>query len=181
MIKYTIIISSLFLSVLLLNVPATKAQVKMGYVDRQSILQKMPDFSAAKKKLQNFVEQKRKKITTEQNSFQKKLLQYRQRQDVMSDSAKKEENKRLKKLQTNISQDENQINKEIQNKRQALIGPLLQKINNAINKVAKEQNLTYVIDDKGFMSNEPFILYTSKKAKQKYNINKLVLKNLGIQ
>lgn len=153
--------------------------LQIGYVDPQSVLNKMPEMKAVQQRLKNFVENKREEYADKQKNFQKQVSDYQQKQSVISESAKKEEEERLGKMNQQLQQYQGKMRQEVQEKQQELVGPLLDQIDTAISTVSKRMNLTYVINTRTSQS-DVVVLYASEKAKQKYDITKEVMDELDI-
>ncbi len=182
MLKRILSISLLcFLTVGFAGISTADAQqdMEIGYVDPQSILSKMPEMKAVQQRLQNFIERKREEFATKQQDFQQQVAEYQQKADVINESAKQREEERLGKLNTELQQYQSQIQQEIQQKQQELVSPLLDQIDEAVNSVAQDMGLTYVINTTTSQG-DMIILYASDEAEQKYNITDRVMRELGI-
>lgn len=157
----------------LISQTSTAQDLKIGYVDPQSILQKMPAMAAVQKKLQNYQAKKQQDLAQQQNSYQQALQQYQQKAAVLSDEAKKTQEKNLEQMRQQLNQAGQQAQQDMQQKQQELVAPLLQQVQDAINKVAKEMNLTYVFNTMT-SSGDYIILYASDSAQKKYDITQKV-------
>ncbi len=153
--------------------------LSIGYVDPQAILNKMPEMKAVQQRLQNFADRKRQELQDKQANFQQELTAYQQKSAVISEEAKKKEEARLGKLQTELQQFQTQLQQEIQQKQQELVGPLLQQIEEAINKVAEDRGLTYVLNTTTSQG-DVIVLYASPQARGQYDITDAVMQELGI-
>lgn len=153
--------------------------LEIGYIDPQLILDRMPEMKAVQQKLQNFVERKREEFAQKQQEFQQQVSEYQQKESVISESAKKEEEERLGKLNAELQESQAQIQQEIQERQQELVSPLLDEIDSAVNSVAQNMGLTYVINTTTSQGDE-IILYTSDEAEEKYDITDQVMRELGI-
>lgn len=152
---------------------------KIGYVDPQVILSKMPEMKAVQQRLENFIQRKQEELAAKQQNFQNEVAEYQKKVAVISEEAKAEEEKRLGELNAELRQYQMQIQQEVQQKQQELVGPLLEQINAAISTVAQEQGLTYVLNTTT-STGDVIILYASDEAQQKYNITDKVMRELGI-
>lgn len=184
MFKRTLSITALCLALILTaGLPDSRAQVtnqeRIGYVNPQAILQKMPEMKAIQQRMQNFVEQKQQELATKEQELQQQIQEYEQRQGVISEEAKQKEEERLGQLQANLQQEQRQMQQEIQQKQQELVGPLYQEINASIQAVAQEMGLSYVLNTTT-TSGDLIILYASDEAQQKYDITSEVMQELGI-
>ncbi len=172
----------LFIISVAVTSPATaqqKQDLEIGYVDPQAILNKMPEMKAVQQRLQNFIDRKREELATKQQNFQQQVSEYQQKESVISESAKKKEEERLGKLNSELQQFQSQIQQEVQQKQQELVGPLLDQIDTAIGTVAEDMGLTYVIN-RTTSQGDVIVLYASEEAQQKYNITDQVMTELDI-
>jgi outer membrane protein len=158
---------------------AQQRNLEIGYVDPQSILNKMPEMKAVQQRLQNFIDRKREEFANKQQDFQQQVSEYQQKSSVISESAKQKEEERLGKLNSELQQFQSQIQQEIQQKQQELVSPLLDQINSAVSTVAQDMGLTYVINTTTSQG-DVIVLYASDEAQQKYNITDQVMQELGI-
>jgi outer membrane protein len=153
--------------------------MEIGYVDPQAILSKMPEMKAVQQRLQNFIERKREELAKKEQEFQQQVASYQQKLSVISEEAKQQEEERLGQLNAELQQFRTQLQQEMQQKQQELVGPLLQQINQAINTVASEMGLAYVLNTTT-STGDVIILYASEEARQKYDITDPVMRELGI-
>lgn len=180
MIKQTKYILSLSVALLLFaGVTISHAQttsdppLKIGYINPQAVLQKMPKYQAVRQRMQNYIQEKQKQIQQQAQSLQQELASFQQRKSVMTKEAKKSEQKKLGRMRANLQQAQMQAQQDIQQKRQKLMNPLREKIQNAIETVAENMGLSYVLS-------AATVLYVSKSAQKKYNITGRVEQQLGI-
>lgn len=153
--------------------------LKIGYVDPQAILSKMPEMKAVQQRLQNFMEKKQQELATKREEYQSQVTQYQQKESVISESAKKKEEERLGKLGSELQQYQAQLQQEVQQKQQEMVGPLLDQINSAISTVADNMNLTYVLNTTTSQG-DVIILYASEEAQEKYDITDQVMTELDM-
>ena len=181
MFKRTFTISVLcFALVAIFGVAESQSQdIKIGYVEPQAILAKMPEMKAVQQRLQNFAERKQKELAQKEQEFNAEVTKYQQKSTVISDQAKQKEEERLGQLNAELQQFRTQLQREIQQKQQELVGPLLEQIGTAIDQVAQDMQLTYVINTTT-SGGDAIILYASEEAQQKYDITDQVMVQLGI-
>jgi outer membrane protein len=158
---------------------ASAQELKIGYVDPQSILMKMPEMKAVQQRLRNFAERKQEELSQKQQDFQQQVQEFQQKSAVISDDAKSKEEERLGQLNAELQQYQSQIQQEMQQKQQELVGPLFDQIKKAIDQVASDQGLTYVLNTTT-TNGDVIILYASESAQEKYDITDSVMRQLGI-
>ncbi len=157
----------------------SESDIKIGYVDPQAILSKMPEMKAVQQKLRNFAERKQQELQQKQQSFQQQLEQFQDKSAVISEQAKKEQQQKLGEMNSQLQQFQTQIQQEIQKKQQELMEPVYGQIEKAIDAVASRQDLSYVLNTTT-TNGDVIILYASDSAKEKYDITDQVMRELGI-
>ena len=172
----------LFLSIIL-NIQAqaqsTNSELKIGYVNPQSILANMPEMRAVQQRLQNFTARKQQELSTLEQEFQTQVAEYQQKVAVISAEAQKQEEARLGKLQQELLQTQEIAEQELAQRRDELIGPLLEQIGLAIETVAQKQGLSYVLNTTT-SSGDMIILYASEDFRAKFDITQSVMEELGM-
>ena len=124
----------------------TTEEVKIGYVNPQAILQNMPEMKAVQQRIQNFALRKQQELLAKEEAFQAEVTTYQQKIGVISAEAQAAEEERLGRLQNEFLQAQQSAETELEQKRQELVGPLLEQIGNAISIVAKRMELTFVLN-----------------------------------
>lgn len=166
-----LIISSFFCGLLSISlVSFSQPQLKIGHVNFEEIMLALPESDSAKA----ILEKETKEL---QSAYQELTVAYNQLYDeyqkgLSSYSAvvKKTKEDELLDKQKRMSDFEQYASTTIQNRNTELLKPIVEKINNAINKVATENGFTYILDlSKGS------VVFTSKDSQ---NISPLVLKTL---
>ncbi len=149
------------------------AQLKIGYIDSDTIMKKLPDAQDAQKKLDNQIQEWQDELKKIKKEWKTKYDDYQKKKLTMSPSRRAEVEKELVTLENKISdfrQKKFGANGELFKKEDELMKPVQNKIFNAIQEVAKEQDLDFVFDRSG----DILFLY----AKEKYDITNLVLDKL---
>lgn len=177
--KKLVVILALF-CVAIADVQTSLAQeLKIAYVDPNSILAKMPEMAAVDRKLKNFMEKKQKEFAEKEVAFREQMEAYEQKRAVISDEARAREEARLNQLRNELLAFDQQYQQEMQQKQAELVGPLYKQIQDAINAVAKENKITYVFNTTT-STGDFILLYASDEAQQKYNITEKVIAKLGM-
>ena len=134
---------------------SVSAQVKLGHIETQKLIQAMPEWTAAQKTF----EEEQKKVNTELNSlreqFQTKLAEYSEKMKTYSEAMRATTEEELQGLQQRIQR--------FQETAKAL---------NAIKEVGKENGFTYIFDMNAG------ILYAAENSQ---DVLPLVKKKLGLQ
>jgi outer membrane protein len=127
---------------------STNAQ-RYGVVDTKYILDKIPDYKEAQKKLDQFSEQWQKEIDDKQAALDKLYKDYDAEQVMLSDELKKKreaelftKEKEVRELQRKRFGFEGDLFK----KRQELVKPVQDKVYNAIQKIAVAKQYDFILD-----------------------------------
>lgn len=149
-----------FLILMSLFVVAGSAQ-KLAYVNTQMILSEMPEVKQANSNLETFRNQLMNLGQMRVEAFQKKYqeLELKQQRGELSPKQLEEETAKLKKDEEEIMRFEQDSQTRIREKNEELFQPILEKVQKAIDEVAKEEGFTYVFD-----SGSGFILYADEST-----------------
>jgi outer membrane protein len=173
------ILTGLFI-VLAVAVGYTEAQtLKIGYVDPQEILTKMPEYAAVERRLQNFAERKRDEFNKLQADFEKRSTDYQQKASVLSNEARATEERALEGMQDQLANFQTQYQEELMNEQQTQLTPLFEKIEKGIADVANEMGLTFVLNPRT-SNGDIILLYVSDEARETLNITRKVIEKLEL-
>ena len=115
---------------------AVTAQVKVAHIDVQKLLEEMPERKS--------VEAQLKKLEQSYTNDIQAAIKEAQLKARETEFLKKQEE--LQKMEENIRQSQQTAAQSLQKKQQELVEPLLKKVKTAIENVAKEKGLQYVLD-----------------------------------
>lgn len=149
------------------------AQLKIGYVDSDAIMSKLPDAQDAQQKIDAFVQEWQDEIDKKQKEWKTKYEDYEKRKLIMSDERRISVEKELVQLEKEISdyrQKKFGVNGELFKKQEELMKPVQNRIFNAIQEIAKENDYDYIFDRSG----DIIFLF----AKEEYDVTNLVLEKL---
>ena len=151
------------------------SQMKIGYVDSDAFMDKLPDAQDAKQRLDVFVQEWQGELNKIENTWKTKYDDYEKRKLIMTDQARAELEAELVKLEKQISDYREKkfgTNGEMFQKQDELMKPVQNKVFSAIKEVAQEEDYDYVFDRSG----DILLLY----AKDKYDITVKVLNKLKL-
>jgi outer membrane protein len=164
----------LLLSVLLCS--TANGQLKIGYVDSDAIMDNLPDAQDARQKIDALVQEWQAELTKMENNWKAKYDDYEKRKLIMSDQTRAELEAELVKLEqemTDYREKKFGTNGELFQKQDELMKPVQNKVFNAIQEVAEEEELDFVFDRSG----DIMLLY----AKEQYDMTQTVLEKLKLQ
>ena len=165
------IISILFF-VGLLSSPLS-AQLKIGYIDSDTIMDNLPDVQDARQKLDAIIRDWQTELRNLEAEHKKKKDDFDKRNLVMTDQTRTEAEKELAVLEKGISDFRDKKfgpKGELFQKQDELMKPLQNKIFNVIQEIAADEDFDYVFDRSG----DIIFLY----AKPEYDLTAKVLEQL---
>ena len=121
---------------------------KIGYLNAQAILADLAEMKSAESELEAFAKQLSAKDSVMVIAFQTKAqaLAEKQQKGEIAPVQLETEKKKLEDEQAKIQKFEQDMQQEMAKKKQEKLQPIYDKVNKAINEVAKENGYTYVID-----------------------------------
>lgn len=143
-----IFLNSLLALALAVAVPTTLSAQKIGHVDYGEILSKLPDVKRADSEIENM----RKQLSKQGENLQAKInATYQEAMDKANkgqlDAAGEEAYQaKLTKMQEDLEKFAEKAEKDLAAKRDMLLKPILDKVENAVKTVAKEQGFAYIFD-----------------------------------
>lgn len=168
--------SFIFLIALILFAGVSFAQLKIGYVDSDTIFDQLPDAQDARQKLDLLIQEWQQELNQLQSDWKTKFDDYEKRKLIITDQTRAELESELIKLEQEIAAYREKkfgTNGELFQKQDELMKPVQNKVFNAISEVAVEENMDYVFDRSG----DILLLY----AKEDYDLTVKVLNKLKLQ
>lgn len=154
----------------------TTAQLKIGYVDSNTIFDKLPDAQDAKQKLDTYIRDWKTELTKMQGDLSAKKDDYDRRKLIMTEQTRKDMEAEIAKIQKDIDDYRDKkfgTKGELFQKQDELMKPIQNKVFSVIKEIAQQEDFDFVFD----RSSDVTLLY----AKDKYDITPLVLEKLKLQ
>jgi len=154
----------------------TNGQLKIGYVDSDSIMDKFPDAQDARQKLDAFIQDWQTELTKLENNWKTKYDDYEKRKLIMTDQMRAETESELLKLEQQIADYREKkfgTNGELFQKQDEIMKPVQNKVFTAIKDVAKDEDFDFIFDRSG----DVMLLF----AKDEYDVTALVLNKLKLK
>ncbi|HVW13999.1 MAG TPA: OmpH family outer membrane protein [Mucilaginibacter sp.] len=123
-----------------------KAQVKIGYISFNALVDQMPETKKVKSDLEAYQKQFMDQLTAMNTEYTSKGQAYQAQQSTMTDAIRIEKEKELTDMQKRMQDYSNTAQQQVNQKTAELSKPLFDKAKAAIAQVAKEKGYTYVID-----------------------------------
>jgi len=145
---------------------------KYGYINSDDLLKIMPGADTAVAKYQEYAQSLDTILMTMQQELNTKYEAFTTDQSKMSDLVKQTKTKELQELQDRIKSFQTSAQEDLEKKQNELLQPIIDKAKSAIEKVAKANGYTMIID-----SRQGILLYAAETE----DILPLVKKELGIK
>jgi outer membrane protein len=153
------------------------AQLKIGFIDSNTIMDNLPDAQDARQKLDGLIQDWQKELSDLQSQWQAKYDDYQKRKLIMTDQTRSDMEAELVKLEQQITDYREKkfgTNGELFQKQDEIMKPVQNKVFNAIQDVATEEDLDFVFDKSG---GDAMLLY----AKDQYDITAKVMDKLKLK
>ncbi|GAB3943677.1 hypothetical protein GCM10028805_10250 [Spirosoma harenae] len=154
----------------------TAGPLKLGYTNIDYVLSQTPEAKDIQNQLTIQRTQTENELKRMQKELEDKYAAYEKGAAQMSDVIRKDRETELQSLQARIQEFGQTSQQSLQTKYQQLVNPVVQKIQKAIDAVAKESGFQYVFNLDAGANTIPILLV----APEENNITELVLKKLGI-
>ena len=153
----------------------TQAQ-KYAVIDTKYILDKMPDYKAAQKQVDDFAALWQKEIDLLQKDLDKMFRDFESEQVMLTDELKKKREDQLFIKEKNIRDMQRQrfgFEGDLFKKRQELIQPIQNKVYNAVQRLAVQRGYDFILDKSEGIT----VIFADPKLEKSDD----VLKELGVK
>ncbi|HLW29783.1 MAG TPA: OmpH family outer membrane protein [Brumimicrobium sp.] len=127
------------------------SQTSIAHVNTQKVLDTMPSRINAMKELENFERRAVKELQETQQKLQGDYGKLQQEKSTMSPTAYKFEEERLMKKSQEFQTRQQELDQQIQILSQELNAPILETVQKAVEKVCKQEKISYVIDESSLL------------------------------
>jgi outer membrane protein len=170
-----LIFISLFVYLPLLSF-VSNAQLKIGYVDSDTIMDNFPDVQDARQKLDAMIQEWQTEIRKLEAELKAKQDDYDKRKLIMTEQTATDAMAEINKLQKDIADYRDKkfgANGELFQKQNELMKPVQNKVFTIIQQIATEEDLDFVFDRSG----DILFLY----AKPQYDLTAKVIERLKLE
>jgi outer membrane protein len=156
---------------------AQDTALKIGYTNAEYILSNMPEAKQIEAELKDYEKQLSTQLQSKSTDFDAKLQEYQRSAENMIPEVRADKERELNSLQQSIQKFQQDAQTSLQRKQGELLQPAFDKIQTAIDEVAKANDYTHI-----FNSGQPEVgLNILLYGRDEDNISDLVLKQLGIE
>ncbi|MCS6968538.1 MAG: OmpH family outer membrane protein [Cytophagales bacterium] len=151
----------------------SKAQIKIGFTNPDAILSALPEAKTIEAELKTYQNQLANELQNKQKEFQTKLEAYQKNVNDLAPAIRESRERELQNLSQALQDFQEKAQADMQMKQAQLLQPVYEKIQKAIDELAKAENFDYIfVSDAGQM---PIILF----AKEEYDITNKIIAKLG--
>ena len=119
---------------------------KFGFIDFNGTLRMMQEYKEAEVNLLNIQSDYNEEIERSKREFERQYIEFMLEQDHLSPSIVAKRQRELQLLMDNNAQFRDNVQLELEARRDELLMPLKKKLLKAVSDVCTEQNLDYVVD-----------------------------------
>ena len=146
--------------------------IKLGHINSNDLMQIMPGRDSAQAVLQQEVTGLEEQLKSMQSEMEKRYNEYMEKQSGWTELIRNTKQRELQDMGTRIQEFQENAQKQLQQREQDLLKPIIDRAKKAISDVAAEGGYTYVLD-----SGTAAVLYSQDSD----DIMPLVKKKLGLK
>lgn len=128
---------------------AAAANAKIGYIDSEAIREALPEFKAAQRQLERLKQEREKEISERESKLAKLQEDFRKQELLMSDARKAEMQAEFEQKVRELQEFQQRTfspGGELFQKNIELSGPIFEKIQKALDEMAKAEGYDFIFD-----------------------------------
>jgi len=125
---------------------AANAQAKVAHINVEELMTTMPEMKAANTQLEKIAKTYDTDYRTMVEEYQSKIKKYDEESAKVTAAVNETRTKEVQDMAQRIQQFQQTATKELQQKREDVLKPIMEKARTAIQKVAKAKGYQYVLD-----------------------------------
>ena len=139
-------LSVLFAAVMMFVTVGVANAQKVASIDYEAILASMPETKKMTTDLDTFSKTRGDELNRQAEAFQKEVQQYQAEGAKMTEAQRQAKEGELQKKQQNLQALQQTAQADLAQRRDAAVKPIIEKLNGAVNKVAKASGFDFIID-----------------------------------
>lgn len=156
----------ILLTTIILLLPALAfGQLKVGIMSPDDVLDSLPETAEVEANLQQFIERQTNNYQQRYQAWLQEVTSYAERVEAgqLSTAEQEREEARLVEMQEELSNLQNRLQRQIQQRQNELFTPLLNRVERAMEEVSSEMGLDFVIN-KTASTGDPIVYYSSQRG-----------------
>ncbi len=150
---------------------AQNTQIKLGYLDVQTLFMALPEVAQIETSLKDLAAQHEAEIKRMEDEYTRKLMEYKEGEAKWDNTIKQNRMEELQTLQQKVQAYYQQAQTMLQQKQEELQSPIREKLRKTIEEVGAENGFLYIYDLNA-------LLYKSADA---IDVTPLVKKKMGVK
>jgi outer membrane protein len=140
-------------------------QLKVGIMNPDEVLNALPQTAQVESDLQQYVDERQTAYQDRYQAWINEITEFSERVEAgeLGEAEQQQEQQRLTEQQEELSNMQNRIQRQIQERQNQLFTPLLNRVEEAMNEVAEELGLEFVLN-KNASTGDPIIYYSSQRG-----------------
>lgn len=141
------------------------AQLSVGIMSPDDVLDSLPETAEIESQLQSFVDERERNFEQRYQVYIEKITEYSERVEAgtISEAEQRAEEEEIEDLEEELTNLQNRIERQIRQRRNELFSPLLNRIEAAMETVSRDLGLDYVIN-KSTSNGDPIVYYASDRG-----------------
>lgn len=141
------------------------AQLSVGVMSPDRVLDSLPETAEIEQELQQYVQEREQRFQTRYQSWIEELTAYTEEAEAgnLTEQQQQAEEERLSELEEELSSLQNRIQNQIRQRQNELFSPLLNRVEAAMETVARDMSLDYVLN-KQSGTGDPIVYYMSDRG-----------------
>ncbi len=139
-------LSVLFAAIMMFTAVGVAKAQKVASMDYEAVLAIMPDTKKMTTDLDTFSKTKGDELNKQAEAFQKEVQQYQADAAKLTEAQRQAKETDLQKKQQNLQQLQATAQNDLAQRRDNAVKPIIEKLNKAVEKVAKASGYDFIID-----------------------------------
>lgn len=159
-------IKKIVLTILIVSIPLlASAQMKVGIMNPERVMDSLPETEEIQRELEQFVQQRQQEFTESYSVWIEAVTSYEERVEdgTLTGQQRQQEEERLMEQEEELGNMEQLIQAQIQNRQNELIGPVMQRVEDAMETIAIELDLDFVLNQQT-STGDPVVYYSSERG-----------------
>ena len=120
--------------------------LKLGHIHSQDLISLLPETKQADIDLQNYAQSLETQISLMEEEYKRSIEEYQDNELSYNEITKQDKITAIQAIEQRIANFQQNAQITLQQKQQELLDPIIKKVREAIDQVAKDGNYTYILD-----------------------------------
>jgi len=154
----------LLLFIFLIPVVAS-AQLSVGVMNPDQVLDSLPETAEIQSSMQQYIQEREQRFQDRYQSWVQELTEFTEQAEAgeLSEQEQAGEEERLSEMEEELNSLQTRIQNQIRQRQNELFSPLLNRVDEAMETVARDLNLNYVINTQS-SNGDPIVYYMSDRG-----------------